>query len=362
MKLKVPCKLVLSVMLVSAIAVTGLPSGRAAAQNPEINSLASKLDRLERDIRAINRRLYQGGKIPRPAEARPVAPPVRATPRRQQAYIVRLEQLESDLRNTTGTIEKMAHDISEMSSRLDKLVSDMEFRLSTLEQRMGGGQPGARPRSGAGQPRARAPQLFAAGRPGAVERVGPATGAPVFGSRPAGNLGVITQDDLKNINPNAAPGSQASAITGRASGKPPPPAPPVRRSVLPKGTPKERYQFAFSLLRKAEYVKASAAFQEFIEVHPKSRLIGNAHYWLGKTYFVRKNYRTAAAVFLKAYQTSKKGPKAPDTLLHLGLSLFNLNKKGDACATYDKLADDFPNASTSIKKRLVKERKLASCG
>ena len=63
MKLKVPCKLVIPVLLISAIAVTGLPSGRAAAQNPEINSLASKLDRLERDIRAINRRLFQGGRL-----------------------------------------------------------------------------------------------------------------------------------------------------------------------------------------------------------------------------------------------------------------------------------------------------------
>ena len=201
--------------------------------------------------------------------------------------------------------------------------------------------------------------MSAAKRPGAVEQVGPATGAPVFGSRPAGNLGVLTQKDMKKFKPNAAPGKQASATTGRASTAA---SEPVTQSVLPKGTPQDRYKYAFSLLRKADYVKATAAFQEFIEIHPRSNLIGNARFWLGKTYFVRKDYRTAAEVFLKAYQKNPKGPKAPDTLLNLGLSLFNLDKKPDACATYDKLAEDFPNATKSIKKRLTKERKLASCG
>ena len=65
-------------------------------------------------------------------------------------------------------------------------------------------------------------------------------------------------------------------------------------SLLPAGTPDEKFKFAFSLVRKADYEKASQALEQFITLYPSIPLSLNAKYWLGRTYFVQKEYREAA--------------------------------------------------------------------
>ena len=60
-------------------------------------------------------------------------------------------------------------------------------------------------------------------------------------------------------------------------------------------------------------------------------LAGNAQYWLGETYYVRKDYENAATAFALGYQKYPKSAKAADDLLKLGMSLGNLGKKPDAC-------------------------------
>jgi tol-pal system protein YbgF len=131
--------------------------------------------------------------------------------------------------------------------------------------------------------------------------------------------------------------------------------------VLPQGTPKEQYSYAFGLLRQANYDKAEEALQAFLKVNGDDPLAGNARYWLGETYYVRGQYVQAAEVFLKGYRSDPKSPKAPDTLLKLGMSLTNLDKKREACAAFDKLEADFPDASASIKNTVAKERQRGGC-
>ena len=65
---------------------------------------------------------------------------------------------------------------------------------------------------------------------------------------------------------------------------------------------KEQYNYAFGLLRQANYDKAELALQEFVKLHPKEALTSNARYWLGETFYVRAAYVQAAEVFLEGYQ------------------------------------------------------------
>ena len=132
--------------------------------------------------------------------------------------------------------------------------------------------------------------------------------------------------------------------------------------ILPPGTPRARYRFAFSLLRQADYNKAATAFEEFLGAHPNDNLAANARYWLGETHYVRGDYRTAAKEFLTGFQKNPKGSKAPDSLLKLGMSLIGLNQNKDACATFDKLSADFPELPGNIQKVLTRERARAECG
>ncbi len=336
----------------AALALLSASMTDAVAQNQNLEGLISKLNRLERDIQTLNRQVYKGGTPPKSASESSAKVP--SGPTGGNAYVIRLEerltQLEGELQNTTNTIEGMNHTVDEMKARLDKLVSDIDFRLSRLEG--GAVRPGNAPGNLTGNVPAGPPTVSSVPRVAGVQQIGPSTGGPVLSSGQPGTLGKISETDLSAVQRTAknAPqeaSSQASAAT--------------QQSILPKGTPTAQYKHAFSILRRTDYEKAEIAFKEFIKIHPKDKLTPNAQYWLGKTYYVRANYRDAAAAFFRGFQQAPKGVKAPDTLLMLGMSLSNLKKKSDACATFAKLAKDYPNASGNIKKQLKRERGRTVC-
>ena len=106
---------------------------------------------------------------------------------------------------------------------------------------------------------------------------------------------------------------------------------------------------------------AEAALRSFIQAHPKHELSGNAQYWLGETYYVRKNYEDAVVAYLEGYQKYPKNQKAPDNLLKLGMSLANLGKKQEACATFTQLRQKFPKARSTIRKTAASQRKKLGC-
>jgi len=126
-------------------------------------------------------------------------------------------------------------------------------------------------------------------------------------------------------------------------------------------SPDEKYRQAFALLRQTRYPEAEAALRDFVDTNPTHELAGNARYWLGETHYVRAQYAQAAQVFLESYSKDPKGKKAPDSLLKLGMSLSNLEKKREACAAYTKLDREFPDAPGNIKKVVVREREQNGC-
>ena len=131
--------------------------------------------------------------------------------------------------------------------------------------------------------------------------------------------------------------------------------------VLPPGSEVDQYNYAFSLLRKADYEAVESAFKEFIAVHPESGLVGNAWYWLGSTHFVRERFHDAAVAFLKGYQHDPEGPKAANSLLKLGVTLARLNKIEESCATFRELADKFPDAGEALLGQAIEEAAAAGC-
>lgn len=123
----------------------------------------------------------------------------------------------------------------------------------------------------------------------------------------------------------------------------------------------QQYNMAFGLLRQARYADAEAALSQFIAQHPENDLTGNAYYWLGETHYVQKNYDKAAVQFLEGYQKFPSGSKAADNLLKLAFSLSNLGKAKESCATFSKLAKEFPDAPKSIRQRADAEYSRLQC-
>lgn len=131
--------------------------------------------------------------------------------------------------------------------------------------------------------------------------------------------------------------------------------------TLPEGTEAERYTYAFSFLRRGDFPSAEAAFKRFLEAHPTHTLAGNAQYWLGETYYVRKNYPEAAAAFLKGFQSYGDGNKGPDSLLKLGMSLSSMNQNQQACSAFEELLSRYPEASEAVLNQASSQQERLGC-
>lgn len=121
------------------------------------------------------------------------------------------------------------------------------------------------------------------------------------------------------------------------------------------------YDEAYGHMLRRDYEAAESTFRNFLKLHSKDKLAGNAQYWLGETYFVRGDYRKAADHFLKGYTRFRDGQKAPDSLLKLALSLRRLGQNDAACTTIAELTERFPKAPSHVKRRVVTESKRMGC-
>ena len=345
-----------------------------AQSSDDVRAMLDRMERLERDIRDLNLQLSRGTVPPRSnvesksSTTTPRSPVSNApidtaeTGPAAARLAVRLTTLEDDVRNATGAMEEVQFRLGEIRKRLDKLVSDIDYRLGALESRITGQPvaPGQKPAT---------PRVSAAPSPPPVQKVAPGAGSGF--AQPPSTLGTVSEKTVSSITPPPTTPAAPSSAVRAAPASPAPahaaPAAPAAQpavaasNVLPPGDVKLRYDFAFGLLRQANYDQAELALQEFVRLYPKEPLTSNARYWLGETYYVRAAYVQAAEVFLEGYQADPKGPKAPDSLLKLGMALAGLDKKREACAAFDKLNKDFPNAPVGIKNTVTREKQKSGC-
>ncbi len=285
----------------AALFVLALP---AVAQTPEVRSLLNRLDRLERQVRELDR---QTGANAGSAFGNSAAG-LSATASPAYARLeVRIAALEDDLRTTTGQIERLSFEVQQLNQRLEVVLSDMEQRL--------GGRPSG---AATATPDAATPNTAVAPLPIPTP---PAPGA------------------------TATPGATVAAPS----------------TALPAGTIQEQYAHAFTLLQRARHAEAEAAFAAFIQAHPNDPLAENARYWLAETAYARGDYSQAAKAFLATYQANTTGPKAADSLLKLGMSMAALDRVDEACTTFRQIGEAVPDVSPRITKKAEDEKKRLGC-
>jgi len=284
----------------------------APAQNPDLQTQTQRIERLQRDLVELQKDYYRGQKNRAPGAPDKAGAPGNASGGGQLANAeIRMSNLETEMRRLTGQLEEVRHGIQTVLQRLDSLVKDVDFRLTEIER----GQASA--------------------------KTTPAPAATNGAAVPAGE------------------GETGNGATGGATGQVAAATPPP--SVLPKGTPMERYNYAYSLLLKVRLDEAEAAFQEFLEKHGDDKLAGNAQFWLGQTYFTQQRYSDAARTFLTGIDRYPKSNKAPDTWLKLGITLGKLDQKEEACSTFLEMRKLFSNLRAQVEKRLQREVRLAGC-
>lgn len=298
------------------------------AQDRTVESLSQQLERVQRDLIDIQRFVYQNNvRAPESAVAAATAQP---TPAPDSAGVaaaggnfasleVRMNQFERELTQLTGNVEKLGFSMRQLTERVDSLVTDIDYRLQELEKNGGNGVAAA----------------GAATTDSQLSAVDAAAGS-------ATAVSDTTADPATSGQSDAVPGETETA-------------------ALPTGSAMDQYNAAFSLLRQSAFADAEAAFRTFVIEHPTDRLVGNAQYWLGETYFIRGLYDDAAVVFLDGYNQYPDSAKAPDMLLKLSITLNKLGQQQEACATLSELARRFPEAEPRVKDRASAESETLNC-
>ena len=131
--------------------------------------------------------------------------------------------------------------------------------------------------------------------------------------------------------------------------------------TLPTGAPQEAYDAAYGLLGQGKFAAGEKAFRNFTAQYPDHTLTANARYWIGETLYARQRYQESATAFLAAWQADTNGPKAPDNLLKLGMSMLHLEKKTEACASFSKLLSDYRGATARVRTSASRESKSLGC-
>ena len=338
-----------------------------SAQNPGMQELLNRVDRLQRELTTLQRQVYQG-KAPPAAAGQPVSA-APADPRTVARHSIRIAQLENEISRLTGKLEEIDFALRRIEGRLDKLVVDLDQRLTALEG-------GNTPPNGAEPPPLASPNASLPLRPPPPSPPAPTTAAappaPPAGTAPPppprpvaaqpGVLGTIPKDlavttprGPATVPPAPPPANSAAPATASV----PPSQPP---STLPPGTPQSQYDYALSLmLKQQDFARAEQALKAFVRQHPQDKLTGNAQYWLGETYYVRRSYQDAAFAFAEGYQKYPKSGKAPDSLLKLGMSLSRMEKLREACTAFSRFLSKYPKANARLKARIDRERRQAKC-
>ena len=293
---------------------------------------------------------------------------------------VRVSKLEARIRDMTGQIEELQNANRKLVEQLQKFQADVDSRLSS-----GGGHQkrteadvpkviapdsAATAENDSGGAKARKarrddafdPDTAAAGAPGKPKPIGSAASqadeggaAPMDLSGGKFSRGASDGDTLAPTLrlPSSTPKQLGGTTTANGT---------VIASTGPAtSSPRAEFDSALGRYRDKQYEDAEKGFTAFIQKNPKSKLAADATYYLGESFAQRGRSREAAEQYLKISTDYSGSSRAPDAMLHLGISLKALGAKEQACATFSEVTKKYPNAPSYIRSGAEREAKRSQC-
>lgn len=300
-------------MLKSLITLS-LLSAALPALAQDTRQVERRVDKLEGEMRAVQRKVFPGGnkgyfepEIPQvQAPAATVGVPATSP---IADLTTRVDALERQLQTMTGQVEQANYKVRQLEEAMTKFRADTEFRLTQLE---GGGQPAA------------------------------ATTAP---------------DNSALVLPTPKPPVAAAP-------KPAMPAPkPATATAAPAGDAESAYQAAYASVVAKDNVKAIAGLSDFVAKYPKSPRVSMANYWIGRTLIAQGEYDRAARVFFDNQQKNPSGDRAQESLYWLGDVLVRMERAPQACKVYDLARNVYgEDMKPALKPQFANARTAAKCG
>ena len=223
-----------------------------------------------------------------------------------QDVMVKLGEMDENLRDMVGRLDMMEHNIKTLEEKINVINKDVDVRLKMIE-----------------------------GKP--IEDSGMGTNAPA-----------------KKFDAPVAQGAPAAVVGGAIA----------KGDDLPKvntKTAEQIYQEGMDAINAGKNDEAAEKFTAVLTKFPDHKLAANAQYWLGESYYGKKDYAKAAVAFAKGYEKYKDGNKGADNILKLGMSMQMLGKKDEACTAFVNLPKEFPNAAANLKNKASQMAKELEC-
>ena len=284
--------------LLAIVLMAGVAMPAGAQQGDRIDR---RVDRLEQEMRAVQRRVFPGANVPYvgPEIGEPAAAAEQGGVPSGSAVAdltARVDALESQLASMTGQIEQNANRLRQLETAFASLRESTGSRLEALERPAAGGAEQAQAEPAQEQP------------------------------SPRGNS-----------------------------------APPAGTVAL-GDDPEAAYNAGFRLWEQKRYGDAQKLLEAVAKKWPKHRFASWAANLAGRAYLDDGKPTAAARVLLANYQDNPKGERAADSLFFLGQALVALKKPADACKAYDELQDVYGDTMRAwLKERLPAARTAARC-
>jgi tol-pal system protein YbgF len=301
--------------------------------------------------------------------------------------MVRVDRLENQIRTLNGQLEQMQFQIHKLEEQLRKQQQDIDFRFDELKPKAGGKPAPANAPAPAPQRRSEADTT--APLVASVDQTArPARRADVFdpsanpeapgaprdlGALPPGanaappprasNLPTGPLADGSEVDPNApinlAPRGTAALVPQASEAAPR--AGDLQTGSLPQAAPVDHYETGMAAFKNGQFEVAEQNLRSYLDAHPKERLSPEAIFFLGESYFRRARVRDAAEQYLKVSTDFPRAPRAPESLVRLGLALEKLGAKEQACAAFGEVQRKYPAAPAPVRQSADRELKRVQC-
>ena len=288
----------------------------ALAPPVSAQTVEGRVDRLEKEMRAVQRKVFPAGTPIEAQITRPTTPSIApgspsSTPIAD--LTARVGALESQLASITGQVEENSFKLKQLEEAFTRYKADNDARMAPVEAPVA-----VRPPVGA--PVAEDPAPVAE-RPAAPRPTAP---APASDERKMAVAAVERPD------------------TGDAA--------------------MDAYTYGFRLWDAKFYPEAQGQLKATVDKYGTASVASRAANLLGRAYLDDGKPALASVAFYENYQKRPRGDRAADSLAYLGEALIQLKKPADACKVYAELEQVYGEGlSSSLRGMMAQGRTRAKC-
>lgn len=111
------------------------------------------------------------------------------------------------------------------------------------------------------------------------------------------------------------------------------------------------FESGWRLFERRDYRAAAGRFREFVKKYPKSRIAGNAQYWLAESHYGLKEYDKAIVEFDEMRRRYPQSDKVAGALLRQGFAFAELGEKLNARLVLQDVVEKYPQSPESARAK-----------